>query len=69
MIVVMNKLELVRTLRKIAESEGCHLTLRAASKIANWIKDGTAYDVTSYLKRQEEERLSRPNGGGKDEHR
>ena len=52
-LVIMNKLELVRTLRKIAESEGCHLTLRAASKIANWLKEGTAYDITSYLKKED----------------
>ena len=53
MLVIMNKLELVRTLRKIAESEGCHLTLRAASKIANWLKEGTAYDITNYLKKED----------------
>jgi len=52
MLVIMNKLELVRTLRQLASTEGCHLTLRAASKIANWLKDGTAYDITSYLKKQ-----------------
>jgi len=54
MLVIMNKLELVRTLRQIAAVEECHLTLRAASKIAAWLKDGTAYDITSYLKKQEE---------------
>jgi len=53
MLVIMNKLELVKTLRKIAESEDCHLTLRAASKIVNWLKEGTAYDITSYLKKQD----------------
>jgi len=46
MLVVMNKLELVRKLRKIAASENCHLTLKAASKIADWIKGGTTYDIT-----------------------
>lgn len=40
MIVVMTKLELVRKLRKIATTEGCHLTLRAANAIADWIKRG-----------------------------
>ena len=54
MLVIMNKLELVRVLRQISANEGCRLTLRAASKIANWLKDGTAYDITSYLKKQEE---------------
>lgn len=53
MLVIMNKLELVKVLRQIAANEGCHLTLRAASKIANWLKDGTAYDISSYLKKQE----------------
>lgn len=52
-LVIMNKLELVRTLRQIAESEGCHLTLRAASKMADWLKEGTAYNITSWLERQE----------------
>lgn len=55
MLVIMNKLELVRTLRKIAANEDCHLTLRAASKIADWLKDGTAYDIASYLEKQEKE--------------
>jgi len=53
MLVIMNKLELVIVLRKIAERENCHLTLKAASKIADWLKDETAYDITSYLKKQE----------------
>lgn len=53
MLIIMNKLELVRTLRQIAAIENCHLTLRAALKIANWLKDGTAYDITSYLRKQE----------------
>ena len=53
MIVIMNKLELAIVLRKIAAKENCHLTIRAAVKIANWLKDGTAYDITSYLKKQE----------------
>jgi len=53
MLVIMNKLELVRTLRAIASAEDCHLTLRAASKIANWIKDGTAYNITSYPENKE----------------
>jgi len=52
MLVIMNKLEIVMVLRKIAEKENCHLTIKAASKIADWIKDGTAYDITSYLKKQ-----------------
>ena len=34
-LVIMNKLELIKTLREIASSENCHLTLRAASKIAD----------------------------------
>lgn len=53
MLVIMNKLELVMTLRKIAATEDCKLTIRAASKIADWIKEGTAYDITSYLKKQD----------------
>ena len=53
-LIIMNKLELVRTLREIAASEGCHLTLRAASKIASWLKDGTAYNITTWLEKQEE---------------
>ena len=51
-LVIMNKLELVRTLREIAASEGCHLTLRAASKIAGWLKDETAYSITTWWKKQ-----------------
>ena len=50
----MSKLELVIALRKIAATEDCRLSVHLASKIADWIKDGTAYDITSYLKRQEE---------------
>ena len=53
MLVIMNKLELVMVLRKIAATQNCHLTIKAASKIADWIKSGTAYDITSYLKKQE----------------
>jgi len=53
MLVIMNKLELVIVLRKIAATQNCHLTIKAASKIADWIKDGTAYDITSYLKKQD----------------
>ena len=56
MLVIMNKLELVIVLREIAKSEGCHLTIKAALKIANWLKDGTAYDINSYLKKQEEDK-------------
>lgn len=52
-LVIMNKLELVRTLREIAESQDCHLTLRAASKIADWLKEGTAYNITTWLKKQD----------------
>lgn len=51
-LVIMNKLELVRALRAIAASEDCHLTLRASSKIADWLKDGTAYNITSWLEKQ-----------------
>lgn len=58
MLVIMNKLELVRTLRQIAAAENCHLTLRAASKIADWLKEGTTYDITSYLIKQGK---SKPN--------
>ena len=50
-LVIMNKLELVRTLRQIAFSQNCHLTLRAASKIVDWLKDGTAYSITSWLQK------------------
>ena len=53
MIIIMNKLELVMVLRKIAATQNCLLTIKAASKIADWLKDGTAYDITSYLKKQE----------------
>ena len=53
MLIIMTQIELVRVLIKIAKNEDCHLTLRAAIKIANWLKDGTAYDITSYLKKQE----------------
>jgi len=53
MLVIMNKLELVIVLRKIAATQNCHLTIRAASKIADWLKDGAAYDISSYLKKQE----------------
>ena len=53
MLVIMNKLEIVMVLRKIAATQNCHLTLKAASKIVDWLKDGTAYDITSYLKKQE----------------
>ena len=53
-LIIMSKLELVRTLRAIAATEDCHLTLRAAAKIADWLKEGTAYDITSYLKSKEE---------------
>jgi len=53
MLVIMNKLELVMVLRKIAATQNCHLTIKAASKIADWIKDGTAYDITSYLEKQD----------------
>ena len=49
MIVIMTKLELVIVLRKIAASQDCHLTLRAASKIADWLKEGRAYDISSYV--------------------
>jgi len=56
MLVIMNKLELVMVLRKIAATQNCHLTIKAASKIADWIKDGTAYDITSYLKKQDRQR-------------
>ena len=52
MLVIMNKLELVMALRKIAATQNCHLTIKAASKIADWLKDGTAYDITSYLEKQ-----------------
>ncbi len=55
MLVIMNKLELVMALRKIAARQNCHLTIKAASKIADWIKDGTAYDITSYLRKQDRE--------------
>lgn len=48
-LVIMNKLELVRTLREIAKQEGCKLSLRAALKMAEWIKDGTAYNITTWL--------------------
>jgi len=51
MVIIMTKLELVIVLRKIAALEGCHLTLRAASKIADWLKDGKAYDITSWIKK------------------
>jgi len=53
MLVIMNKLELAKVLRAISATQDCHLTLRAAFKIADWIKDGTAYDITSYLKKRE----------------
>jgi hypothetical protein len=52
-LVIMNKLELVKTLREIATNEDCHLTLRAASKIASWLKDGTAYNITSWIKKDD----------------
>ena len=57
MLVIMNKLELVIVLRKIAATQNCHLTLKAASKIADWLKDGTAYDITSYLEKQDNSKL------------
>ncbi len=47
----MNKLEVVRALREIAASENCKLTLSAALKIANWLKDGTAYNITTWLEK------------------
>ena len=55
----MSKLELVIALRKIAATEYCELSIRAASKITDWTKDGTAYDITSYLKQQEEASIRR----------
>ena len=57
MLVIMNKLELVRVLRRIAATQNCHLTIKAASKIADWLKDGTAYDITSYLEKQDNSKL------------
>jgi len=54
-LVIMNKLELVRVLREIAASQNCHLTLKAASKIADWLKDGTAYNLQSWLKKNEKD--------------
>lgn len=50
-LVILNKLELVKMLREIAASENCHLTLRAASAIVNWLKeDGKSYSIIIGLK-------------------
>lgn len=66
MLVIMNKLELVIALRKIAEHRNCHLTLRAASAIADWLKEGTPFYIASisdYLKYQEQKKSSQNDGG------
>lgn len=55
-IIILNRLELVKILREIAATEGCHLSLRAASKIANWLKEETAYNITTWLQKVEEQR-------------
>lgn len=38
-LVIMNKLDVIKELREIARREGCHLTLKAALKIADWLKE------------------------------
>ena len=59
MLVIMNKLELISVLRTIAATQNCHLTLKAASKIADWIKDGAAYDTSSYGKAASRQRRNK----------
>jgi len=52
----MNKLELVKVLRTIAKSADCNLSLRAASKIASWLKDGTAYDIQTWIEKTDKQK-------------
>ncbi len=56
MIVIMTKLEVVETLRKIATSQGCHLSLRVAFSIADWLKGNAVHSEDGTPVRQGETR-------------